>query len=400
MNPRIASKGKSFKGVMAYLLHDKDAKTTERVDWTYTRNLPTDDPRHATAHMIDLATHGHELIIANGGKKPKAGSPVLHFSLGWHPDDKVSDQQMINACEASLKKLGMHKHQAIFVRHNDGDHQHIHVVANRVHPETGKMAKLSNDRLKLSKLAQELNKREGWLECEQRVENNKKRDQGEFVKHRDQQTREQWQEEKTRRQAFWKKINEDRGRYSSHQLDQRTALFDAKEEQIQNSRKLVKDAYKGKWRDLYDRQRAEMDEIKEQTQTAFGRAKFILDHRKQDFERQGLAQYFGMVKDREKIYSEIDKRQQQERSALSSSQKTQTRDQMRLINKSYKQDRLALDEMQRKQRAEFDKSQREEISAFRDATSGYDQEHVQEQDLGRERERTRERGSDPSSEPH
>jgi len=44
-------------------------------------------------------------------------------------------------------------------------------------------------------------------------------------------------------------------------------------------------------------------------------------NRKQDFERQGLTQYFGMVKDLEKIYCEIDKRQQQERSVLYSSQK-------------------------------------------------------------------------------
>jgi len=68
---------------------------------------------------------------------------------------------------------------------------------------------------------------------------------------------------------------------------------------------------------------------------------------------------------------------------------------MRLINKSYKQDRLALDEMQRKQRAEFDKSQREEISAFRDAVSGYGQEHTQGTNLGRERERTLEHSKDP-----
>ena len=57
---------------------------------------------------------------------------------------------------------------------------------------------------------------------------------------------------------------------------------------------------------------------------------------------------------------------------FSSNFSTSAIDQMRLINKSYKQD-LALDEMQRKQRAEFDKSQREETSAFSDATSEYDQ---------------------------
>lgn len=402
MNPRIASKGTSFKGVMAYLLHDQREKgkeaSSERVDWSYTRNLPTDNPRQATAHMIDLATHAHDLIIANGGKKPKSGSPVLHFSLGWHPDDKVSDKQMIEASIVSLKKLGMHKHQAIFVKHNDTDHQHLHVVANRVHPETGKMAKLSNDRVKLSKLAQELNKEHGWKESEQRIENNKKRDQGAFIKHKEEATREQWIEDKAKRKAFWGKIQTDQKKFSKQELDQRTALFRSKEEQVKNSRALIKDAYKPKWNELYKSQRAEMDEFKEKTQTAFGRAKYILAHREKDFERNGLTQYFRMVKSQESMHTKIDKRQQSERSDLSSQVHGQTRDQMKLINKSYKQDRLSLDEMQRSQRSSFDKSQHEEIKAFRDVSNTSEWEKADEKEQNQGRERAREfkpNGSEP-----
>ena len=403
MNPRIASKGKSFKGVMAYLLHDKQEKGKEagsdRVDWSHTHNLPTDNPKQATAHMIDLAKHGNEIIIANGGKKPRSGSPVLHFSLGWHPDDKVSDEQMVNASIASLKKLGMHKHQAIFVKHLDGDHQHIHVVANRVHPETGKMAKLSNDRVKLSKLAQELNKEHGWKEAEKRVENNEKREKGEFVKHKEESTREQWIEDKARAKAFWGKIQTDQKKFSKQELNQRTALFRAKEEQVKNSRALIKDAYKSKWNDLYKSQRAEMDEFKEKTQTAFGRAKYILRHREKDFERNGLSQYFRMVKSQEAMHTQIDKRQQTDRKDLSSQVRGQTRDQMKLINKSYKQDRLSLDEMQRSQRSSFDKSQHEEIKQFRDVsnTSEWEKADEQEQDQGRVREREfKPKGNEPT----
>jgi predicted ABC-class ATPase len=35
-----------------------------------------------------------------------------------------------------LKVLEMQDHQAVFVAHNDTAHRHVHVIVNRVHPET------------------------------------------------------------------------------------------------------------------------------------------------------------------------------------------------------------------------------------------------------------------------
>ena len=43
--------------------------------------------------------------------------------------------------------------------HRDKDHPHLHMIANRVNPETGKAAKLGNDRLKLANWARALGAR-------------------------------------------------------------------------------------------------------------------------------------------------------------------------------------------------------------------------------------------------
>ncbi len=43
MIPRIADRGHSFKGAGLYYLHDKKAKTKERVAWTHTHNVGTND---------------------------------------------------------------------------------------------------------------------------------------------------------------------------------------------------------------------------------------------------------------------------------------------------------------------------------------------------------------------
>ena len=48
--------GRSFKGAALYVLHDKGkAKTSDRVAFVETVNLPTDNPSRAVAHMVDTA---------------------------------------------------------------------------------------------------------------------------------------------------------------------------------------------------------------------------------------------------------------------------------------------------------------------------------------------------------
>jgi hypothetical protein len=83
MNPNAAKKGKSFKGVAAYIIHDPDrAKTTERVLFTDTRNLRTDDPEKAAKVMAYTAAHASFLKQAAGVKAGgrKSENPVYHFS--------------------------------------------------------------------------------------------------------------------------------------------------------------------------------------------------------------------------------------------------------------------------------------------------------------------------------
>ena len=77
-------------------------------------------------------------------------------------------------------------------------HPHIHVIVNRVNPESGIVANLSNDRLLLSSWAEEYERPQGQIRCEQRVENNRRRKR-EFVKDRDSPNRAEyrrWQRER------------------------------------------------------------------------------------------------------------------------------------------------------------------------------------------------------------
>lgn len=192
MVPRITSKGRSFKGAGAYFLHDLgQAKTAERVAFTHTVNMLTDDPEKAIAVMAWTAAHAQDLKEISGQKMTgrKAENPVYNYVLSWAPDQDPDQAHMLAFGERSLKALGLADHEALFVAHNDTDHKHLHVIANRVHPVTGLMAKMDHDQNRLSRLAQEYEEETGQIYCQARVANNHRRDRGEQHVKDDRSTR-------------------------------------------------------------------------------------------------------------------------------------------------------------------------------------------------------------------
>ena len=67
--------------------------------------------------------------------------------------------------------------------HRDGQ-PHVHVIANRVDPESGQAAGLNRSKLKLSKWAEEYERGQGKIRCPQRERNNARRGQGKRVQDR------------------------------------------------------------------------------------------------------------------------------------------------------------------------------------------------------------------------
>lgn len=180
MVPDIAAKGHSFKGAFAYYLHDKRQAgemvrlSAERVAWTETRNLITDDPAHAKRIMIATAQRADELKAAAGVKNTgrRSNAHVYAYSLAWHPDEagQLTRGDMVAAADESLKVLAAERLQAVIVCHADQKHPHVHIILNRVDPETGRLHTFSNDRLKLSGWANEYERGRGQILTPRREE--------------------------------------------------------------------------------------------------------------------------------------------------------------------------------------------------------------------------------------
>lgn len=187
MVPHIAKPGRSFKGAGLYYLHDKGALTSERVAFTYGENLHSQNAERALKEMAFVALNADRLKeqagITKGGRKGEY--PVYHYSLSWHPDQQPTREDMIEAGRSSLKALGLEGYQTMMIAHHDEPHAHLHLLVNRVHPDTGKMVNIEYDKMRLSRWAEAYEKEHGRIYCQQRVENNARREKGEYVKHHD-----------------------------------------------------------------------------------------------------------------------------------------------------------------------------------------------------------------------
>lgn len=188
MIPRQAKLGRSFLGAGQYYLHDIDADTSDRVTFTHTENIPTTDPQKALKWMAWTAIHAEELKERNGwdGRGERCQKPVLAFSLSWHPEQEpeLHKWKMIEAGRGALVALGLEEHEALFVGHSDAA-PHVHVIVNTINPETGYVNNLPYSYIALSKWAEDYEREHGKIYCDQRVENNQRRAQGEFVQYQE-----------------------------------------------------------------------------------------------------------------------------------------------------------------------------------------------------------------------
>jgi len=122
----VSSSSRSFAALGRYLVVGRDKVEEGRVAWTSARNLPTNDPELAA-----------KIMRATASQNVRVSQPVYHLSLSFDPRDVVDRAAMERVADSVLRELKLDGHQAIIVAHADRAHSHMHVLVNRVHPETG-----------------------------------------------------------------------------------------------------------------------------------------------------------------------------------------------------------------------------------------------------------------------
>jgi hypothetical protein len=143
--------GKGFIGLTRYLEKGHAGEERDRVAWVETRNLPTEDPETAA-----------RLMAAWARESVRTQRPVYHLVISADPGDPADRRSLSRVADAVLRELDLSEHQVLIIAHNDTAHPHMHLVVNRVHPETHRAWENSFDWPKIEKALRAEEVALGW----------------------------------------------------------------------------------------------------------------------------------------------------------------------------------------------------------------------------------------------
>lgn len=107
-------KGRGFRGALNYDLSKEGGKILDT-------NMAGETPRQ-------LATEFGEIRKL----RPSLEKAVLHVSISAAPGEKLTDEQWRVIGQRYLKGMGLDQNQYVITKHNDTEHQHIHILVNRI----------------------------------------------------------------------------------------------------------------------------------------------------------------------------------------------------------------------------------------------------------------------------
>jgi hypothetical protein len=95
-------------------------------------------------------------MAAFAERSKRCRNACYHVSVNWHPDETPAPEIMQEIARKALALAGLGDHQALVMGHGDKPHRHLHMMINRVHPETGRAWSTSHDYRRFDAIMKEL----------------------------------------------------------------------------------------------------------------------------------------------------------------------------------------------------------------------------------------------------
>ena len=154
------STGKSFGGLVAYVLDEKENRKQAEI-------LGADG-----LNTIDQKTITNDFNVMRK-QNQSLGKAVWHTSISFDEGDNLSNEEMKEIAEDFIKEMGLENTQHLIVKHNDTKHKHLHIIANRVDYH-GKSISDSHSMRKTKSTCQSLEKKYGLVKAEEKENKRKK----------------------------------------------------------------------------------------------------------------------------------------------------------------------------------------------------------------------------------
>lgn len=135
--------------------------TGEKLDRETGEILRDESDIYVDTNCLSVNTASAEMRAASD-MNGRVRDPVYHAMISWRSGEEPSNEQMIAAAKAAQAAVGMDGHQYLYAVHRDTDNIHVHMMINRVHPDTYKSVYPDRDFFKLDKCMREIELQQGW----------------------------------------------------------------------------------------------------------------------------------------------------------------------------------------------------------------------------------------------
>ena len=153
-NPnKSATKAVRIRALAGYIRAPETENETEKCLYAGARGFLCDTAEAQTEEMLALARDA-----------PRSRDPITHYVLSWHDDEHPTPAQVEEIIDLLLHELDVAEHQTIYALHVDTDNTHLHVMLNRVHPDTLKAVEINGgfDIKALHRACARIEQAQGW----------------------------------------------------------------------------------------------------------------------------------------------------------------------------------------------------------------------------------------------
>ena len=153
-NPKkSSSKSGRVRGLAKYICNPETVNFSEKCTYSNAIGFISDTKNGQQAEMLSLSLEA-----------VRSKDTIKHYIFSWKEGEYPSHKQIDEIVSILLRETGLEGHQSIYGLHQDTDNIHLHIMLNRVHPDTLKLVEINQgfDIEPLHRVVAIIEHKQGW----------------------------------------------------------------------------------------------------------------------------------------------------------------------------------------------------------------------------------------------
>ena len=163
---KVASIGTSFLGTLEYCYYATRPnrsldRSQVRGELVYFQHVPASTVTDSRQIKVGKETPLNlekmsERMQRTANLNRRIEKPVWHQAFSFPIGEKINTETMAEICQLFTERFGMENNQLVAFRHADKDHDHFHIIANRISLDGKNTAKTRFNFLEMGRFCREM----------------------------------------------------------------------------------------------------------------------------------------------------------------------------------------------------------------------------------------------------